>query len=96
MQALRVGVVVALFGSAVWAGGRGRAGVEAAYGRLPLSFEQNVGQTDPAYRFLAHGPGYRLSLASTVTVISLAWAWRSALLTASRSTATAWSATVWS
>src|SRR5690242_1665588 len=34
----------------------------AAYGRLPLSFEPNVGQADAAVQFLAHGPGYTLSL----------------------------------
>ncbi len=36
----------------------------AAYGRLPLAFEANRGQTDPRVRFLARGPGYTLFLTS--------------------------------
>src|SRR2546423_6656706 len=37
-----------------------RAG--AAYGRLPLSFEANHGQTNPAVNFLSRGSGYTLFL----------------------------------
>ena len=33
-----------------------------SYGRLPLSFEANEGQTDPRVKFLARGPGYTLFL----------------------------------
>jgi uncharacterized repeat protein (TIGR01451 family) len=33
-----------------------------AYGKLPLSFEANQGQADPAARFLSRGQGYALSL----------------------------------
>jgi hypothetical protein len=29
-----------------------------AYGRVPLGFEPNHGQTDRRVRYLAHGPGY--------------------------------------
>src|SRR6476469_6116265 len=33
-----------------------------AYGRAPLSFEANQGQSDPSIKFLARGAGYQLSL----------------------------------
>ncbi|MDS4041290.1 MAG: SBBP repeat-containing protein, partial [Candidatus Competibacter sp.] len=45
--------------------------LDAAYGRVPLHFEPNRGQTDPAVRFLARGPGYGLFLTSTEAVLSL-------------------------
>ena len=39
-----------------------RAQVDRAYGRLPLSFESNVGQTDASVDFVARGKGYSLFL----------------------------------
>ncbi len=36
--------------------------VREAYGHLPLSFEENRGQTDPQVEFLALGGGYSLFL----------------------------------
>jgi hypothetical protein len=42
-----------------------------AYGRLPLSFEENRGQTDPRVKFLARGNGYSLFLTSTDVVLKL-------------------------
>jgi hypothetical protein len=39
-----------------------RAKVDRAYGRLPLSFESNVGQTDASVDFVARGKGYALFL----------------------------------
>ena len=48
---------------------RARAGV--AYGKLPLSFEANRGQTDPRVKFLSRGPGYSLFLTSTEAVLTL-------------------------
>ena len=39
-----------------------RAHVDRAYGRLPLSFEANVGQTDASVDFVARGTGYALFL----------------------------------
>ncbi|MGQ0570273.1 MAG: DUF7948 domain-containing protein [Armatimonadota bacterium] len=48
---------------------RGR--LVAAYGRLPLHFEVNQGQSDPHVRFLARGRGYRLLLTSTEAVLML-------------------------
>ena len=46
--------------------------VVEAYGRLPLAFEQNRGQFDPAVRFLARGEGYSLFLTDAGAVFSLA------------------------
>jgi beta-propeller repeat-containing protein len=43
----------------------------AAYGRLPLAFEANQGQTDRQVRFLSRGPGYTLFLTPTEAVLSL-------------------------
>jgi len=43
----------------------------AAYGRLPLSFEFNQGQTDPRVKFLSRGSGYSLFLTSDEAVLTL-------------------------
>src|SRR5438552_14809394 len=40
------------------------------YGKLPLSFETNQGQTDSQVQFLARGGGYTLFLTSTEAVLS--------------------------
>jgi hypothetical protein len=42
-----------------------------AYGRLPLSFEFNQGQTDPRVKFLSRGSGYSLFLTSDEAVLTL-------------------------
>jgi hypothetical protein len=42
-----------------------------AYGKLPLQFEENRGQTDGRVRFLSRGPGYNLFLTETEAVIAL-------------------------
>jgi hypothetical protein len=42
-----------------------------SYGRLPLSFEANEGQTEPRVDFLARGPGYVLFLTSQEAVLRL-------------------------
>src|SRR3989454_6016770 len=41
------------------------------YGKLPLSFEANHGQTDRRVKFLSRGRGYSLFLTSNETVLSL-------------------------
>ena len=41
------------------------------YGKLPLSFEANQGQTDRRVKFISRGPGYTLFLNSTEAVLSL-------------------------
>src|SRR5215469_131430 len=43
----------------------------AAYGKLPLSFEANRGQSDRRVKFLARGNGYALFLTPTEAVLSL-------------------------
>ncbi len=42
-----------------------------SYGKVPLSFEVNRGQTDPSVRFLARGDGYSLFLTPTEAVLTL-------------------------
>ncbi|MET0753771.1 MAG: Calx-beta domain-containing protein [Pyrinomonadaceae bacterium] len=42
-----------------------------AYGKIPLSFEQNRGQTDAQAKFLARGAGYSLFLTETEAVMRL-------------------------
>ncbi len=43
----------------------------AAYGKLPLNFEANRGQTDPRVKFLAHGSGYTVFLAGEEATLLL-------------------------
>ena len=45
--------------------------VRDGYGHLPLSFEENRGQTDPQVKFLARGGGYSLFLTPTEAVLKL-------------------------
>ena len=45
--------------------------VLATYGKLPLSFEANQGQTDEQVKFLSRGGGYTLFLTSTEAVLVL-------------------------
>ncbi|MBI3048536.1 MAG: hypothetical protein HYY76_09540 [Acidobacteria bacterium] len=47
------------------------ARVPEVYGRLPLSFEANYGQTDSRVKFLSRGSGYTLFLTSTEAVFIL-------------------------
>src|SRR5437763_13456959 len=42
-----------------------------SYGKLPLSFEANQGQTDPRVKFLSRGKGYTLFLTGDEAVLSL-------------------------
>jgi hypothetical protein len=48
-----------------------RARVAAAYGKLPISFEANRGQTDARVDFLLRGSNYSLFLTSTAAVAVL-------------------------
>ncbi len=55
----------------------GTRGIELAkaassYGKLPLSFEENKGQTDASVRYLSRGSGYTLFLTEKDAVLSLA------------------------
>jgi len=47
------------------------ATVQSSYGKLPLSFEANQGQWNEQVRFLARGPGYRLFLTPSESVLVL-------------------------
>jgi len=42
-----------------------------AYGKLPLAFEQNVGQSDPRVKFLARGAGYTVLLTENSATLRL-------------------------
>src|SRR5437868_15205016 len=48
-----------------------QARVREAYGRLPLSFEANQGQTDRRVQFLSRGSGYTLFLTPCEAVLAL-------------------------
>jgi hypothetical protein len=48
-----------------------KARLDAAYGRIPLSFEANHGQAASAVRFLSRGRGYSLLLKSSEAVFAL-------------------------
>src|SRR5262245_61487281 len=48
-----------------------RAQVSEAYGKLPLSFEVNQGQTAPQVKFISRGSGYNLLLTSNEAVLAL-------------------------
>jgi hypothetical protein len=48
-----------------------RPRVAAAYGKLPLSFEMNEGQTDSRVKFMSRGSGYSLFLTGGEAVLAL-------------------------
>ena len=48
-----------------------KQGIVKAYGKLPLSFEANRGQTDGQVKFLSRGGGYTLFLTPDQAVLSL-------------------------
>ena len=48
-----------------------RASIVEGYGRLPLAFEANQGQTDPQVKFVSRGAGYNLFLTNTEAVLTL-------------------------
>ena len=57
-----------------WAPGLGpneSAAVLEAYGRQPLSFEENQGQANARVRYLSRGRGYSLFLTPSAAVLSL-------------------------
>lgn len=45
--------------------------VAVSYGKVPLSFEANQGQTDARVKFLSHGSGYSLALMEGEVVLNL-------------------------
>ncbi len=62
-QFLLLALILTVGATAAWGGG--------AFGKLPMSFEPNLGQTDPEVKFLARGPGYTLFLTADGSVLSL-------------------------
>ena len=58
-------------GQALPASTSAHGSVAASYGKLPLSFEANQGQSDPRVKFLARGNGYSLFLTDSSAVLSL-------------------------
>ncbi len=50
---------------------RNRTRVREAYGKLPLRFEANAGQTDAQVKFLSRGSGYNLYLTQAEAVLTL-------------------------
>src|SRR5918996_5219399 len=46
------------------------ARVDERYGKLPLTFEANVGQTDPRVEFVSRGDGYAFFLTASEAVIA--------------------------
>ena len=49
----------------------GKAQITQDYGKLPISFEANQGQTDKRVKFLARGQGYGLFLTGQEAVLTL-------------------------
>jgi Beta-propeller repeat len=49
----------------------GRARISETYGKLPLSFEANQGQTNPQVKFLSRGDGYSLFLTNNEAELAL-------------------------
>ncbi len=66
------GVVARRVSPSRGASSQGAARAAAAYGRLPLRFEQNRGQASAEARFLSRGPGYSVALTSDEAVLMLA------------------------
>jgi len=56
-----------------------RARAVESYGKLPLSFEANEGQTDRCVKFLSRGSGYSLFLTGNEAVLALKSHQRSAV-----------------
>jgi hypothetical protein len=52
-------------------GSAAQASLVESYGKLPLSFEINKGQTDSAVKFLSRGSGYSLFLTGNEAVLAL-------------------------
>jgi hypothetical protein len=61
----------ALLGSNHVAAQQPAASVGNTYGKLPLGFEANAGQTDERVKFLARGKGYGLFLTAQEAVLTL-------------------------
>ena len=47
----------------------GRVDIDKTYGKLPLTFEANLGQTDAIVKYIARGPGYNIFLTPAEAVL---------------------------
>ncbi len=72
---IRVCAVLVLVGAALACVGQSTAAqrgfMDSQYGRIPLTFEANQGQTAPQVKFISRGPGYRAYLTADGMVLSL-------------------------
>jgi len=68
----KIFILFAFFAGFVLPAAATDARLSESYGRLPLQFEANRGQTDKHVRFLSRGPGYSLYLTAGETVLVLA------------------------
>src|SRR5437660_4342155 len=78
MQTQKLGLILFVTLATVCAGAQSLGGerlthasINSNYGKLPLTFEANRGQTDPSVRFVSRGPGYTAFLTSDGMVLSL-------------------------
>jgi len=78
MQAKKLGLILVVTFATACAGAQSLGGerpapasINSNYGKLPLTFEANRGQTDPSVRFVSRGPGYTAFLTSDGMVLSL-------------------------
>lgn len=65
----RIAAGISVPAAGAW--GDRHAAVAEAYATLPLTFESNLGQTDPSVDFLARGLGYTLFVSADRAVLSL-------------------------
>jgi len=71
-----VGIILLMVSARVWSGAQAVTEVptrarQADFGRLPLTFEMNAGQTSPEVSFLSRGSGYTAYLTAGSMVLSL-------------------------
>lgn len=62
---------VSSFGQRHQSAAHANQAVVAEFAKLPLSFEANLGQSDPQVRFISRGQGYSLFLTDSSAVLSL-------------------------
>jgi uncharacterized repeat protein (TIGR03803 family) len=70
MAGLRIAKQSATVGKVSQAGARRSAQPKVSLTQLPLSFEPNLGQTDPKVKFLSRGSGYKLFLTADEAVLA--------------------------
>lgn len=70
-QMLQATVPAATARATITTNARAPARLKAAYAQLPLSFEENRGQTSDGVRFLSRGNGYMLFLTQSEMVLAL-------------------------